>query len=83
MAVLKPVSIRPDFKIEKNVPPAKRFVHRIYPFDVMEIGDSFYAHAHLTPLEKLRPAASYYGKRHNKKFSVYRVDGGFRCWRIK
>ena len=51
-----------------------------YPFDRMAVGDSFSLKG--APDGPVRSAASYYGKRNGKRFSVYRDDGTHRCWRI-
>jgi hypothetical protein len=67
-----------EFKIEKNIEPPKR--HK-YPFANMAIGDSF--KFRLEHLLRIRNAASLYGKRTNKKFTVQRYIDSGRCWRIK
>jgi len=65
------------YKIEKGVPFAKKG----YPFGEMEVGDSFLADAAL--LERLRSAASMFGKDHNKKFATRQVPEGVRVWRVE
>lgn len=74
-----------SFIIDRDVPiPADdgRGRKSIYPFRDMLVGDSFFAINNV-----LRRAASLYGKRHNKVFTVRKVteDGviGYRCWRVK
>lgn len=72
--------MKSPFKIEKGVPPPVRTGRISWPFGEMEVGDSF----SLEPLEYLRiaSAASYYGSRHNMKFSVRKDGGEYRCWRV-
>ncbi len=69
-------------KVDKGIliPEGRSGVTK-YPWNEMEIGDSFF-------LEKgnsntLRCAASYAGSRNNKKFIVRKVGGGARAWRIE
>lgn len=73
-----------NFKIEKDVPypiPQRR---RKYPFQEMEIGDSFQVAFSDISASSLRYTASQYGLRNNKKFSVRKLNKNFcRCWRIE
>lgn len=71
-----------DFKIEKCIPaPLSRQPHQ-YPFDQMEVGDSF-----LIPGAKI--TAEVFGSiahRKNRYGEGYRcraVDDGLRVWRVK
>lgn len=83
-------------KIEKSVPMppqnhrgatgAKNF----YPFDRMEVGDSFaIPNGFIGPTGRrvtqhsLSSAAYKYGKDHNKQYAIRKVDGGIRVWRVK
>ena len=65
------------FKIEKNVP----FAERKYPFNKMEVGDSFEVPAVLWLTA--RTSATQFGRRHNRKFAARLTgpDTG-RIWRI-
>lgn len=73
--------------IEKNIPlPSPRNLlsmgrPRIYPFNVMEVGDSF-----AIPLKKknaVAATANRYGKNNNMKFATRLMDNGMvRVWRI-
>lgn len=78
------------FKIEKNVPVAKvstkAGIFRKYPFNEMEVGDSF-----STGPEDFGPngrnsragfAAAQHGRRFGMKFATRREGEGFRIWRI-
>lgn len=63
-------------KVEKGIPIPAR-----YPFNQMEVGDSF-----VVPMEITRyavsTAAHRYGKKHGIKFTVRRMtDKTIRCWR--
>lgn len=65
-----------DFKIEKNIPfPSQAAV---YPFDQMEVGDSFVA-----PLKVMAHAYSYAKKNKGVKFAKRNMsDEMIRIWRI-
>lgn len=70
-----------EFIVDKGVAvaaPARKPYK--YPFNEMDIGDSFLARF---ALEKaLRTSASLYGTRHGLKFSVRLMEDGVRVWRI-
>jgi hypothetical protein len=70
-----------NFVIEKGVPLPGRGRSPIYPFEQMEVGDSF-----AVPEDKrhvVGPAAAWFGKRHGRKYSVRKTTGGFRVWRVE
>lgn len=74
-------------KIEKGIPVpdnvnSKR--SKRYPFDDMEIGDSFFIEC--SDQDKRRIGVniiSNAGRRKPKRFTTLSVDGGMRCWRIE
>jgi hypothetical protein len=66
--------------IEKNIPIPPMTKNSVYPFQYMEIGDSFYTTA---SINKLSTAASIYGKRHQKGFTIRKEGEGHRVWRCK
>ncbi|MBN7755459.1 hypothetical protein JYP46_01365 [Nitratireductor aquimarinus] len=75
-----------DFKIEKNVPFNGRISSRKgtskYPFQEMEVGDSFSFGADNNDVHKIRMAASRFGLTNGMTFSTSRQkDGTYRCWR--
>ena len=75
------------FVIEKNIPIKQRVKNSRYPFDIMELGDSFFVpvgNEHRTAAvgARLRTCAYAHGKRRGM-FSFRKVDGGLRCWRVK
>lgn len=70
-----------EIKIDKNIPMANTVSRNNYPFSKMEVGDSFAVN--VEDFNKVRPAASWYGKRNNMKFSVRHWEGAYRCWRVK
>lgn len=88
-----------SFKIEKGVPLAKKtvqprgFAPGKYPFEDMEVGDSFFYPATDGDSARKRMAASTlnYGKRRAKwfpgeaprKYSIRSVEGGLRVWRVE
>ena len=75
-----------SYEIEKNVPIEGKKRLSKYPFDKMEVGDSF-----LVPKEdynnihSMRAALFYTIKKvdPNMKISTRTVEGGIRVWRIK
>lgn len=69
-------------KIEKDVamPGGLRFGARTYPFDQMEVGDSFLCNGF--ERHKLTSAAHSWGRVHQQKFSVRKTAEGYRCWRV-
>jgi hypothetical protein len=80
------------YKIEKGIEPVnpnggKLGKPRIYPFDKMEIGDSFFVESNnVNQTRNSLGACCYnYVKRNDpeKKFMVRKVEGGVRVWRIK
>jgi len=66
------------YQIEKNI-PFSTGRHR-FPFREMEVGDSF----QINPNDRRRvaSAASYYGKRNKKKFSIRMSPESTRVWRV-
>jgi hypothetical protein len=63
--------------IDKGIPlPGK------YPFDKMEVGDSFLVPAHI-PRTTATAAATRYGKSLGMKFSFRITPEGLRCWRVE
>jgi len=69
------------FKIDTDIPaPPSRSRGGKYPFGAMEVGHSFaftkdnYVNA--------AAAASWFGKRNNRKYSIRKDGDGYRCWRI-
>ena len=68
------------FEIEKNVPIDGRQPYNRYPFGEMEVNDSFFVAD--GKQSRLSAAATASGKTHGTKFTVRKVDGGYRIWRI-
>ncbi len=68
-------------EIEKGIPVPDRYYHTKYPFTDMAVKDSFTCDNY----QKVRSAATSYVKRKGgkMKFTVRKVDGGYRCWRTK
>lgn len=71
--------------IDKGIPIPKPYGWRakLYPFEEMEIGDSF-----LVPLDAGKSPSGIYAvisqakKRHRINLTSARVEGGLRVWRI-
>ena len=65
-------------KVEKGMPIPNR-----YPFDEMEVGDSF-ALPPGVARNTVSVAAGRYGEKHAMKFTVRRMDDKtLRCWRVE
>lgn len=80
-------------KIDKDLPtpPPATGRPRIYPFPIMEVGDSFAVplmgwirRAEDVASDRLRCAAVFYARKHGCKFTVRidRENGVVRCWRV-
>lgn len=69
-------------KIDKGVavPPYHKG-KKLYPFEKMEIGDSFLVTNR--PRQQMSEHASRYGKRLGRCFEVRTVSEGVRVWRTK
>jgi len=78
-----------DFKIEKDIPiPVARNKNQPFPVSELETGDSFfipleYIENHYKNPDSVFSLFSVTGKRTGKKFTVRKMDGGYRVWRIK
>ena len=69
------------YEIEKGIEVPNYERYRKYPFEGMEIGDSF-----LVPHEmknRVQASASSYGRRKNKRFLTRTVESGVRVWRVE
>lgn len=75
------------FEIEKNIPIGRKGGlgrNPIYPFAEMGIGDSFFSACDDVDAKRMCSAACVYAKNHpGFKFSVRKVDGGYRVWRVE
>jgi hypothetical protein len=79
-----------DYKIEKNVPmadsPCGRGSRKKYPFDQMEVGDSFLIlckEGEEKRATSIRVSSSMYRYTFfGKRFSQRSVKGGIRIWRV-
>lgn len=67
-----------EFKIEHDIPIPPSRGRTKYPFDQMQVGDSFLSRSH-----GVTSATGYYAKLHpGVKFRQRKVSGGWRVWRI-
>lgn len=68
--------------IERGIkkPSKVQTAFRRYPFDTMQVDESFRVEA--PERHRVATAASLYGLRHGKRFSVCKDGGAFRCWRV-
>lgn len=76
----------PDLKIEKGVPPptsgSGRRKLQTWPFDKMEVGDSFLIPSGDPRRKLVGCAKSVYGKRTGTTFTQKAGADGVRVWRI-
>lgn len=78
-----------QYAIEKNIPlpPIKQLARTQYPFEDMAKGDSFRVRVNGEPskqvLSRVSAAATYAKKKHGHKYTIRRLPGMVRCWRIK
>lgn len=72
--------------IDKNVPMPEGRARSRYPYADMEVGDSFFVVTNGTDenatARRLRGSSFTYGKKAGSKFSVRKMDNGFRVWRV-
>lgn len=77
-----------QFEIEKGIPEKSRYKN-IYPFEQMEVGDSFWVAATIVTRKQLGCNLSnrsrLWAQKHypERKFSVGQEGGGVRVWRVK
>ena len=71
------------FKIEPGIPQPNNYMR--YPFGAMLVGDSFRATPATVKVRKsLASSSANYAKRHpGYRFTVRKVKGGYRVWRVK
>lgn len=71
-----------EIKIEKNIPIPT--ISCKFPFDKMQVGDSFIIPDEI-PHTRVRVKCIQYVKKNNlsHKFSIKKVNKGYRCWRVK
>lgn len=75
-----------EFEIKSGVPlpSVETSRRRRWPFHIMSVGDHFDLPCRSSQSKdaiRLRAAASYYGRKHNKRFTTRAIEGGVRCWR--
>jgi len=69
------------YKVEKGVEIPVKSLSSIYPFEIMEVGDSFFVDD-IEKYEALLNRKSSLKRKINIKICVRKVDGGVRVWRI-
>lgn len=70
-----------DFKVERGIPLPARANER-YPFDKMNVGDSFTFR--LSSRSTVASAATAFGKANQMRFRTAKIDETTcRCWRIE
>lgn len=69
-------------QIEKGIPIPHPGSGRLsYPFHEMKVGDSILVTDRTLP--QLERMTGSYGRRHGVKFSLRKMKGGVRIWRVK
>lgn len=76
-----PIAMPPRIGVDKNVPLPGRFAMLTYPFEEMQVGDSFLAPAH-TVRARFYTIVAEAKKRLGWEFTVKRTPEGYRCWRV-
>lgn len=76
------------FKIDKGVeipgrPANGRGRKAIYPWEEMEVGDSFFIEYEGDKRRQYASIAGHASKRYGKKFTARTFDNGVRIWRIE
>lgn len=72
------------YKIEKNIPVGMTNERSVYPFSIMEVGDSFFVKGDKKKVTAVSVAINYYKKSHkNTNFTLRSTAEGARVWRIK
>ena len=77
-----------EIKIDKGVPMkiGRMGHHKSYPWDDMDVGDSFLLPSDLSPQSSYSVARDAnlrgIGNGTNRKFKVSKTPEGYRCWRI-
>jgi hypothetical protein len=67
-------------QVDKDIPVPTRRSRTLYPYEEMEVGDSFFLED--MPLQQVCNSNLRAAKRSGKKFSARTEDGGVRVWRI-
>ncbi len=75
-----------EFKIEKGIPIPLNWRGRVgsnmYPYMLMEVGDSFFIPSVDGKKVHISGAYKVWAKKSGFRFSSRRVDNGIRVWRI-
>jgi len=73
------------YKIDKNIPAPTGNSRGKYPFEIMQVGDSFFVAGE--ELRKVKNSATGWGTRHSAKFRLSKVTEGegegVRVWRVE
>jgi hypothetical protein len=71
-----------DIKVEKGIPIPEKFRHAEYPFETMEVGDSFLVPGKVEDSARTQSGLSARARKLvPKKFVTSAVEGGVRVWR--
>lgn len=72
------------YEIEKGIPVAEiQMVDPKYPFEKMEVGDSFFVKHEGKGRNPVAAAIYYYEHKLGRDYTQRAVPGGLRVWRIK
>lgn len=78
----KPTLVQDEIKIEHGIPMPTRHSPSPYPFDDMQVGDSFLFPSGTTS-QQANSAAGKAGRRLNRTFNTRTTPEGRRCWRTE
>ena len=70
------------YEIEKNIPRPRKSGSQKFPLDKMEIDDSFFVPEIDEKPHNISAYLVMYGKRNNKKYTMRKIQNGYRIWRI-
>lgn len=72
-----------DIEIDSGVPipPRKPPANKRYPFEKLEVGDSFAKPEDVTP-NAMRSVARYHARKNGAEYKVRQTETGWRVWRV-
>lgn len=72
------------YKIESGVPMPERVIRKKYPYEQLEVGQSFFVPCKKDAAKMKQISIGSTAARHKpKRFTVSVVKDGVRCWRIE
>lgn len=69
-------------KVDKDIPiPKVRYDRHVFPFDQLQLGDSFFVPNDHPSFHSVRSLATI-NKTHERAYTCRRCEGGVRVWRV-